>query len=146
MIKIALKWSYFCRKCKIFKRWGLRLHTPVPPAAGGLPPDPQPPAAGGSAPRPPHTANFWLRACLHQKDWNQGRTTQAESGTRRESMLITLLINSNTLITSLFGQQMLLVQTVGQKCCRWVRLVFTFFCQWSILRQWSFTCISNIFG
>ena len=45
------------KKCKIFERWGLRPHTPVPPAAGGFapkPPDPHwPPAAGGSAPRPP---------------------------------------------------------------------------------------------
>ena len=32
------------KKCKIFERWGLRPHTPVPPAAGGFapkPPDPQ---------------------------------------------------------------------------------------------------------
>ena len=53
------------KKCKFFERWGLRPHTPVPPAAGGFapqtpslrrlgasPPDPHwPPAAGGSAPR-----------------------------------------------------------------------------------------------
>ena len=48
-IKLFLK-----KKCKIFKRWELRPQTPVPPAAGALPPDPQKPlAAGGSAPRPP---------------------------------------------------------------------------------------------
>ena len=48
-IKLFLK-----KKCKIFKRWGLRPQTPVPPASGALPPDPQKPlAAGGSAPRPP---------------------------------------------------------------------------------------------
>ena len=56
------------KKCKIFERWGLRPHTPVPPAAGGFAPKPQPPAAGGFAPRPPKQpppiANFWLRAWL----------------------------------------------------------------------------------
>ena len=69
------------KKCKIFERWGLRPHTPVPPAAGGFAPKPQPPAAGGFAPRPPLAsggwglrpqtpktappiANFWLRAWL----------------------------------------------------------------------------------
>ena len=33
------------KKCKIFKRWGLRPQTPVPPAAGGFAPRPpkQPP-------------------------------------------------------------------------------------------------------
>ena len=25
------------KKCKIFERWGLRPHTPVPPAAQGSP-------------------------------------------------------------------------------------------------------------
>ena len=39
-IKLFLK-----KKCKIFKRWGLRPQTPVPPAAGGFAPRPpkQPP-------------------------------------------------------------------------------------------------------
>ena len=40
-IKIALKLSYICKKCKICDRWGLRPQTPVPPAAGALLPDPQ---------------------------------------------------------------------------------------------------------
>ena len=43
-IKIALKLSYFCKKCKIFECWG----TPEPPD----PPDSRPPAAGGFAPDP----------------------------------------------------------------------------------------------
>ena len=34
-IKLFLK-----KKCKIFKRWGLRPQTPVPPAAGGFAPRP----------------------------------------------------------------------------------------------------------
>ena len=38
------------KKCKIFERWGLRPHTPVPPAAGGF--DPKPPASGGWGLRP----------------------------------------------------------------------------------------------
>ena len=37
-IKIALKLSYFAKKCKIFERWGLRPQSPVPPAAGGFAP------------------------------------------------------------------------------------------------------------
>ena len=53
------------KKCRIFERWGLRPQTPVPPAAGALPPPasgglgaspPDPhwlPEAEGSAPRPP---------------------------------------------------------------------------------------------
>ena len=55
------------KKCKIFERWGLRPHTPVPPAAGGF--APKPPASGGWGLRPqtpktaPPIANFWLRAC-----------------------------------------------------------------------------------
>ena len=67
------------KKCKIFERWGLRPHTPVPPAAGGF--APKPPASGGWGLRPqtpiglrrlgapppdpqnsPPIANFWLRA------------------------------------------------------------------------------------
>ena len=79
-IKIALKLSYFCKKCKIFDRWGLRPQTTVPPAAGAF--APRPPASGcwwlrphtpiglrrlGSPPSDPRTqspiANFWLRAC-----------------------------------------------------------------------------------
>ena len=51
-IKIALKLSYFWKKCEIFRHWGLCPQTPVPPAAGG------------SAPRPPHIApkaDFCLR-------------------------------------------------------------------------------------
>ena len=79
-MKIALKWSYFAKKRKIFERWGLRPQTPVPPAAGGF--APKPPASGswGLCPQtpigrrrlgapPPHPqnsppiANFWLRAC-----------------------------------------------------------------------------------
>ena len=41
LIKIALKLSYFGKKiAKIFKRWGLRPQTPVPPAAGGFTPRP----------------------------------------------------------------------------------------------------------
>ena len=47
------------KKCKIFERWGLRPHTPVPPAAGGFAPNPQPPAAGGFAPRPPLASGGW---------------------------------------------------------------------------------------
>ena len=56
------------KKCKIFERWGLRPHTPVPPAAGGF--APKPPASGGWGLRPqtpktaPPIANFWLRAWL----------------------------------------------------------------------------------
>ena len=44
------------KKCKIFERWGLRPHTPVPPAAGGF--SPKPPASGGWGLRPqtPKTA------------------------------------------------------------------------------------------
>ena len=38
------------KKCKIFERWGLRPHTPVPPAAGGF--APKPPASGGWGLRP----------------------------------------------------------------------------------------------
>ena len=38
------------KKCKIFKRWGLRPLTPVPPAAGGF--APKPPASGGWGLRP----------------------------------------------------------------------------------------------
>ena len=40
----------FLQKCKIVERWGLRPHTPVPPAAGGF--APKPPASGG-----------WGRSC-----------------------------------------------------------------------------------
>ena len=40
----------FCKKNKIFKRWGLRPQTPVPPAAGGF--APKPPASGGWGLRP----------------------------------------------------------------------------------------------
>ena len=44
------------KKCKIFERWGLRPHTPVPPAAGGF--APKPPAFGswGLRPQTPQTA------------------------------------------------------------------------------------------
>ena len=62
-IKLFLK-----KKCKIFKHWGLRPQTPVPPAAGGF--APRPPIASGGwglCPQTPqHTApsipNFWQRA------------------------------------------------------------------------------------
>ena len=40
----------FCKKRKIFERWGLRPQTPVPPAAGGL--APKPPASGSWGLRP----------------------------------------------------------------------------------------------
>ena len=44
------------KKCKIFECWGLRPHTPVPPAAGGFVPKPpkQPPPlrVSGYAPAP----------------------------------------------------------------------------------------------
>ena len=62
-----------------FERWGLRLQTPVPPAAWGL--APRPPASGGwglhphtpiglrrlgalppDPPNNPPIANFWLHA------------------------------------------------------------------------------------
>ena len=45
-IKLFLK-----KKCKIFKRWGLRPQTPVPPAAGGF--APRPPIASGCWGPPP---------------------------------------------------------------------------------------------
>ena len=51
-IKIALKLSYFCKKCNIFKRWGLCPQTACLRRLGVLPPDLQSPAAGGFAPRP----------------------------------------------------------------------------------------------
>ena len=58
------------KKCKIFERWGLRPHTPMPPAAGGFAPKPPAPIGlrrlGASPPDPPNSppiANFWLRAC-----------------------------------------------------------------------------------
>ena len=81
-IEIALKLSYFCKKCKTFERWGLRPQTPVLPAAGGLAPHPS--ASGSCSLRPqplldfggwrlrpqtqklaPLIANFWLRAWFH---------------------------------------------------------------------------------
>ena len=49
-IKIALKFSIFAKKCKIFERWGLRSQTPLPPAAGSF--APRPPASGSWGPRP----------------------------------------------------------------------------------------------
>ena len=58
------------KKCKIFERWGLRLQTPVLPAAGGFAPRP-PLVSGGwglSPQTPKHSpliANFWLRAWTH---------------------------------------------------------------------------------
>ena len=73
------KMKLFCKKRKIFERWGLCPQTPVPPAAGGF--APKPPASGGWGLRPqtpigrrrlgapppdsqnsPPIANFWLRA------------------------------------------------------------------------------------
>ena len=65
-IKIALKLNYFCKKFKIFERWGHRPQTPVPTAAGSFAPKPPSPAAGGFVPRPliqPPIANFWLYTC-----------------------------------------------------------------------------------
>ena len=56
-IKLILK-----KKCKIFKRWGLRPQSPVPPVAGGF--APRPPTASGGCPdlyNGPPIANFWLR-------------------------------------------------------------------------------------
>ena len=48
-----LKLSYFCKKRKIFERWGLRSQTPVLRRLGASPIDPQwPLAVGGSASRP----------------------------------------------------------------------------------------------
>ena len=58
-IKIALKLSYFCKKCKIFERWGLSPQTPLPPAAGDGAQSPQPPAACGFVPRPPLASGGW---------------------------------------------------------------------------------------
>ena len=57
------------KKCKILERWGLRPHTPVPPAAGGLRPQTPIGLRGLGAPPPdpqnsPPIANFWLRAWL----------------------------------------------------------------------------------
>ena len=64
-IKLFLK-----KKCKIFKRWGLRPQTPVPPAAGGF--APRPPIASGSwglCPQTPKTAprncEFLAMCCPH---------------------------------------------------------------------------------
>ena len=48
-IKIALKLSYFCKKCKNIERWGHRPPTTVPPAAVG------------EAPRPPSSSGWGLR-------------------------------------------------------------------------------------
>ena len=55
------------KKCKIFKRWGLRPRTPMPTVAGGF--APRPPIVSGSwglRPQTPKTApaiaNFWLCA------------------------------------------------------------------------------------
>ena len=53
-IKIALKFSYFCKKNTKFSSAG--GSAPRPPCLrrlGVLPPDPQPPSAGGFAPAPP---------------------------------------------------------------------------------------------
>ena len=56
-IKIALKLSYFCEKCKSFERWGLRIQTPSLRQLGSSPIDPKI--------SPPPIANFWLRAWFH---------------------------------------------------------------------------------
>ena len=49
-IKIALKWSYFCKtNAKILSA----ARPPCLRQLGALPPNPQPPAAAGFAPRPP---------------------------------------------------------------------------------------------
>ena len=53
-VKIAQKLSYICKKMQNLRALGLRPQTPVPPAAGGLLPDPQN--------SPPPIANFGLRA------------------------------------------------------------------------------------
>ena len=61
------KIKLFLKKCEIFKRWGLRPQTPVPPAAEGLAPRPLVASGGwGLRPQTPKTApaiaNFWLCA------------------------------------------------------------------------------------
>ena len=74
-IKIVLKLSDFCKKCKIFKRWGLRLQTTLPPKAGAFAPRPPVSSIWGLCPQSPKTAtpvaNFWPRAwviyCLRKK-------------------------------------------------------------------------------
>ena len=55
-IKILLKLIYFSKKkCKFFKRLGLRPQTPSPPAARDF--DPRPPASDSFDPRPPKQPN-----------------------------------------------------------------------------------------
>ena len=62
--KIALKLSYFCKKCKIFERWGLRPQILMPQSlAKAL----EPPDATGFAHRPPLASGGWGSALRSPK-------------------------------------------------------------------------------
>ena len=74
-IKIALKLSYFCKKCKIFERWGFHFRPPCLRRLRALSPDPQPSEAGALPPHPhpdpqnsPH-CEFLAKRLLVPIDW-----------------------------------------------------------------------------